>query len=108
MDISITRRIAVLRMGTMGRIGLLMAYLSASDRGSTALGVFMATWITALIRIMGIGARCPRVVRRHSIISRRMRPATVAATWSKHQATLVAENTRCLGTAVVDAAREDG
>jgi hypothetical protein len=33
---------------------------------------------------------------------------TVAATWSQHQATLVPKNTHCLGSAVVDAAREDG
>jgi hypothetical protein len=52
MDISITRRIAVLRMGTTGRIGLWTAYLSESDRGSTALRVSMAMWITASIRTM--------------------------------------------------------
>jgi hypothetical protein len=93
-------------MGTTDRIGLSTEYFSVQDRGSTALRVFMATWITASIRIMDTRARYPDVVRRHSIISRRMRPVTVAATWSQHQATLVAENARCLGTAVVvDAAK---
>lgn len=57
--------------------------------------------VTAFAKVTGY----PDVVRRHSIISRRMRPVTVAATWSQHQATLVAENTRCLGSAAVDAAR---
>ena len=108
MDISITRRIAVLPMVTTGRIGLWTAYLSAWDRGSTALRVFMATWITASIHIMDTKARYLDEMRRRSIISKRMRLGTVAATWSKHQATLAAENTRSLGTAVVvDAARED-
>ena len=105
MDISITRRTAVLRMGTMGRIGLLMAYFSVQDRGSTALRVFMATWITASIHIMDTKVRYPDVVRSHSIISRGMRPVTVAATWSQHQATVAAENTGYPGSAVVDAAR---
>jgi len=91
----------------MGRIGLLTEYLSVQDRGSTALRVFMATWITASIRITDIKARYPDVARRPSITSRGMRPVTVAATWSQHQATLVAENTRCLGSTVVDAARGD-
>jgi hypothetical protein len=99
----------VLRMGTTGRIGLLAAYLSVWDRDSTALRVSMATWITASTRIMDTTARCPDVVRSNSIISRRMRLVTVAATWSQHQATMAAENAGCLGSAVVvDAAREDG
>src|SRR5580700_4109107 len=67
----------------------------------------MATLITASIRIVDTRARCPHVVRRHSIISRRMRPGTVAATWSQHQATAGAENTRCPGSAVVDGARQE-
>ena len=106
MDISITRRITALPMVTTGRIGLWTAYLSAWDRGSTALRVFMATWITASIHITDTKARYRDVARRHSIISRRMRPATAAVTWSKPPATLVPQNTRCLDSAVVvDAAR---
>jgi hypothetical protein len=67
----------------------------------------MATWITASIRIMDTRVRCPGVVRRHSIISKGMKPVTAKAMWSQHQATLVARNARCLGSAVVvDAARE--
>ncbi len=94
-------------MGTTDRIGLLMAYSSVQAHGSTALRVFTATWITASIHIMDTKARYPDVVRRHSIISRRMKRGTVAAMWSQRQATLAAENTRCLGTAaVVDAAKE--
>src|SRR5580692_7872588 len=107
MDISITRLMTAHRMGTTGRIGLSAGYLSVWDRGSTALRASMATWITASTRIMDTRARCPDVVRRHSITSRQMRLVTVAATWSQHQATVAAANTGCPGSAVVDAARED-
>ncbi len=64
----------------------------------------MATWITASIRIMDTKARYPDVMRRHSIISRGMRPVTAAATWSQHQATMAPENVHCLGTAAVEGA----
>src|SRR5271163_3955904 len=107
MDISTTHPMTVLRTGTTDPIGLLAAYLSVQDHGSTAVRVSMATWITASIRIMDTTALCPHVVRGNSIISRRMRPVTAAVMRSQRRTTRVPENTRCLGSVVAAATAED-
>ncbi len=91
-------------MGITGRIGSLEAYLSVRVHGFMALRTSMATWTTVSIRITDTTARCPPVAPSHSIISKRMRLATAAATPSQRQITTAAENTRCLGTVVVVAA----
>ena len=75
-------RMTALRMGTMGRIGLLAASSLAPDRGFMGRMASTATWITATILAMDIMGHCQITGSRRSTTSMRMRRGTGKGMWA--------------------------